>query len=61
MTQTHYVCEQCSRVYVTDKPQDPEREDGHGVCHHCVEAQVRELVARGWTLLDARTRVRRYA
>ena len=61
MTYTHYVCETCSRVYLTDKPQDPEREEGYGTCHNCTEAQVREMVAKGWTFLLARARLQRYA
>ena len=61
MTQTHFVCGMCAHVFVTDKPQDPEREAGYGTCPYCEEAQVREMVARGATFLEARSRLRRYA
>jgi len=61
MTHTHYVCGTCSHVYLTDKPQDPEREDGYGTCPYCTEAQVREMVAKGSDFLTARTRLQKYA
>lgn len=61
MTYTHYICGICSHVYITDKPQDPEHEDGYGTCHNCVEPQVREMVSKGYTFLSARARLQRYA
>lgn len=67
LPRAHFRCHCCGDGFYTDKPQDPERDDGFGTCDRC-----HDFVSRGWvkhgfpgerpiTLEEAKARLNAYA
>lgn len=44
-----YICGCCLAYIVTEKAQDPQRDDGYGTCDSCFESMVKkDMLSGAW-------------
>lgn len=67
MKRRHFQCACCGRGFESDKPQDPQRDTGYGLCVNCKPVYAKDAVKCGFagkeyaSFEDAMSRFSQYA